>query len=200
MTARGRDYNRQDSKRHRSKSKAFLEALEGGHFRDALGTLKPGSNPSSNDHYRHRQNGDDYYSYDESPYDERSHHRHSRYDDYPSDEEYLYEETKPSRRHRSTHTHRRDYDRKGRQQHLKRASSGPDLKQAAGAAVAAGLVEAWRARYDRDRTVRVATAAIGAAATDAFIAKDGDRKTKRHVVESVIAGLAENRVLNGARR
>jgi hypothetical protein len=69
--------------------------------------------------------------------------------------------------------------------------------------VTAGLVEAWRSRHDADRTVRVATAALGAAATDTALAANAgqhDHKEKRHIVESALAGLVENRLINGPRR
>ncbi|KAI6087334.1 hypothetical protein F4821DRAFT_236237 [Hypoxylon rubiginosum] len=199
MSSRGREYDRRSSTRPRSKSGAFLDALGSGNVRDAIGALKPGSDPNSGDRHHRRSRGDDDYYYDERP-----RHRHSRYDDYPSGEDdYYYEETRPRRRHRSTHTsdHHHGRDGRGRDRPSRRSiSTGPNFKQAAEAAVAAGVVEAWRSRRDGDRTARVATAAIGAAATDALLNRDGDRKGKKHVLESVIAGLAENRVVNGSRR
>ncbi|KAI1396183.1 hypothetical protein F4819DRAFT_145702 [Hypoxylon fuscum] len=188
MSSRGRDYDRHSSTRHRSRSGAFLDALGEGHFGDALGALKPGSTPTSGDYHRPRRD------MIEKP------RRRSHYDDYLSDDDYYYEDTRPHRRQRSTHTDRRGSDRKGRDKTLKRASTGPNLRQAAEAAIAAGAVEAWRSRNDRDRTTRVATAAIGAAATDALLGRDSRRTTKRHLIESVVAGLAENRVVNGSRR
>ncbi|RYC66167.1 hypothetical protein CHU98_g15 [Xylaria longipes] len=63
-----------------------------------------------------------------------------------------------------------------------------------------GVVEAFRSRHDPNRTMRVATAAIGAAATDSALGGGNAHKEKRHVVESVLAGLVENRVINGPRR
>lgn len=47
---------------------------------------------------------------------------------------------------------------------------------------------------------RVATAALGAAAVDAFVAKDPDKHGKRKTVESTIGGLLLNRMVNGPRR
>ncbi|XXG96820.1 hypothetical protein Hte_003111 [Hypoxylon texense] len=212
MSSRGREYDRHSSTRTRSRSGAFLEALGGGRVREAIGALKPGSDASSGDRHRHRRShhhdDDDYYYY----YDEKPLRRHSHYDEYLTDDddggggEYYYEETRPRHRHRSSHAEQRrshhDHDKRARSRPSRRsASTGPNLRQAAEAAVAAGVVEAWRSRRDRDRTARVATAAIGAAATDALMHRDdGDRTKKRHVVESVIAGLAENRVVNGSRR
>ncbi|KAI1762239.1 hypothetical protein GGR53DRAFT_532800 [Hypoxylon sp. FL1150] len=197
MSSRGREYDRRSGTRTRSRSGAFLDALGSGHVGDAIGALKPGSDPNSGDRHHRRSRNDDYHYYGDNP----RRHRSSRYDDYPSgDDGYYYEEMRPRRRHRSTHTsdHHHGRDRKGRDR--RSVSTGPNLKQAAEAAVAAGVVEAWRSRRDADRTARVATAAIGAAATDALINADGERKDKKHVIESVIAGLAENRVVNGSRR
>ncbi|KAH9987488.1 hypothetical protein F4779DRAFT_611386 [Xylariaceae sp. FL0662B] len=194
MSSRGRDYDRHNSKRYRSRSGAFLEALEDGHLGDALGAVKPGFNPNAGDHHhRHRSSDKKYYHADGRP-----RHQHRNHDD----DKYYRKETRPHQRHRSTHTDLPDYDRRGhRERQLSRSNSGPDLRQAAEAAAVAGLIEAWRARDDRDQTARAATAAIGAGATDALIGrKDGDGKTKRHMVESVAAGLAENRALNGSRR
>ncbi|KAI0181150.1 hypothetical protein GGR52DRAFT_21144 [Hypoxylon sp. FL1284] len=212
MSSRGRDYDRQDATRHRSRSRAFIEALGHSNVRDAIGAFKPGSDPGH--HHSHqrsrRHHDDDYYDdyYDDSPPPRHRGRHDRRYDDaYPSDEEDDYyherEARRPRRprRHRSTHHgDRRDRDRRPSSKRRRAASMGPNLRQAAAAAAAAGIVEAWRSRRDADRMARVATAAIGAAATDAFIGVDDDRKHKRHAFESVLAGLAENRILNGHRQ
>ncbi|KAI3322426.1 hypothetical protein HD806DRAFT_124384 [Xylariaceae sp. AK1471] len=202
MSSRGRNYDHTSTQRSRSRTGAFLGALEGGHVH-ALGTLKPSSQVPS-DHRHHSSRAYDYY--DEAP-PRRS---HGRYDD-----AYYYDSSRPQRRHRSAHHD--DDQRRHHSHHNGRASSshgrrglgsgsgsssgsGPDLRQAAGAAVTAGVVEAWRSRHDADRTIRVATAAIGAAATDSALGRrGGDRREKRHVVESALAGLVENRVINGSR-
>ncbi|KAI1133397.1 hypothetical protein F5Y10DRAFT_287779 [Nemania abortiva] len=193
--------------RSRSRADAFLDALEGGHVREAVGTLKPSRSSDGHRHRRHHSGR----GYD---YNDEAVVRHSRYDNYyPQEDGYYYESNTRPRRHRSVQSDRHYDDRRGRSGHHghghghshshRRASSshgGPDLKQAAGAAVAAGVVEAWRSRHDPNRTVRVATAAIGAAATDSALGGPRDHKEKRHVVESALAGLAENRVINGPRR
>lgn len=72
-------------------------------------------------------------------------------------------------------------------------------QQAATAALLSGAVEAWRSRKEPGKGQRIATAALGAAGIDAFLDKDPHEKTKRHVIESVIGGLAANRLANGPR-
>ncbi|KAF2973414.1 hypothetical protein GQX73_g169 [Xylaria multiplex] len=192
MSSRSREYDRP-----RSRADNFMDALESGRVREALGELKPSR--SSNGHRQRHHGAREYDYYDEGPT------RRGRYDVYyPGEAGYYYESSPRPRRHRSAHSERHHDDRRRHHGHgHKRASSshgGPDLKQAAGAAVAAGVVEAWRSRHDADRAMRVATAALGAAATDSALAARHDHKEKRHVVESALAGLVENRVINGPRR
>ncbi|GAW18515.1 hypothetical protein ANO14919_079910 [Xylariales sp. No.14919] len=195
MSSRGHEYDRP-----RSRADKFLDALESGRVRDALGGSKPSR--SSHGHRQRHHNTREYDYYDEGP------PRRSRYDVYyPQEDMYYYDSSPRPRRHRSAHSERYYDDRRGHHGHShgrhKRASSshgGPDFKQAAGAAVAAGVVEAWRSRHDADRAMRVATAAVGAAATDSALGGRHDHKEKRHVVESALAGLVENRVINGPRR
>ena len=76
--------------------------------------------------------------------------------------------------------------------------------QAAKAAVLAGGTEAWRMRkepggWGGPKGRRVLTAAVGAAGVNGIIDKDPDKKSTRHTIESVIGGLASNRILNGSR-
>ena len=78
------------------------------------------------------------------------------------------------------------------------------MKQALGAAVAAGAVEAFRARHEPGgwtgpKGERVLTAALAAAGVDGAIDRDPDKHPKRHVVEATLAGLAANRVIHGPR-
>lgn len=76
-------------------------------------------------------------------------------------------------------------------------------QQAAKAAVITGVIEAVRSRNEpggwQGKGTRVATAALGAAGIDGLLDRDPDRKSKRHIVESVIGGLAVNHVASGAR-
>ncbi|KAI5369798.1 hypothetical protein Slin14017_G006770 [Septoria linicola] len=74
--------------------------------------------------------------------------------------------------------------------------------QAAQAALVAGAVEAFRSRkepgpWTGDKGRRIATAALGAGGIDGLIDRDPDKKSKRHLAEAVIGGLAANRLANG---
>lgn len=78
------------------------------------------------------------------------------------------------------------------------------VMQAVKAALAAGAAEAVRARkepggWSGDKGKRIITAAIGAAGVDGLIDRDPDKHSKRHIVESALAGLATNRIVNGPR-
>lgn len=77
-------------------------------------------------------------------------------------------------------------------------------QQAAKAAVVTGVIEAVRSRKEPGgwtgaKGQRVATAALGAAGVDGLLDRDPDKHSKRHIIESVVGGLAANRLANGAR-
>lgn len=77
--------------------------------------------------------------------------------------------------------------------------------QAAQAALVAGAVEAFRARkipgpWTGEKGKRIATAALGAGGIDGLVSgKNPEDKSKRHLAEAVIGGLAINRAANGSR-
>lgn len=78
------------------------------------------------------------------------------------------------------------------------------MAQAARAAVIAGAVEAFRMRkepgeWKGDKGKRILTSAITAAGTDGIVDKDPNKHGTRHVIESTLAGLATNRLVNGSR-
>ncbi|CAD6446678.1 f6aff818-4fb8-45e5-934a-b42e2cfd37da-CDS [Sclerotinia trifoliorum] len=78
-------------------------------------------------------------------------------------------------------------------------------QQAAKAALLAGAAEAFRVRnepgaWGGEKGKRILTAAIGAGGIDAAIDKDGDKKSKRHILEAVVGGLVGNRAINGSRK
>jgi hypothetical protein len=67
-----------------------------------------------------------------------------------------------------------------------------------------GAAEAWRSRNEPGGLTgtkgrRIATAALSAAGIDAFLDKDPNKKSKLHIAESVVGGLATNRLANGPR-
>ena len=76
--------------------------------------------------------------------------------------------------------------------------------QAAQAALITGAIEAFRSRkepgpWTGEKGKRIATAAIGAGGIDGLLDRNPNEKTKRHLAEAVIGGLAANRLANGPR-
>jgi hypothetical protein len=86
----------------------------------------------------------------------------------------------------------------------KKGKSERQWAQAAQAALIAGAVEAFVSRkepgpWTGDKGRRIATAAIGAGGIDKFLDRDPNEKTKRHLAEAVVGGVAASRLANGAR-
>ncbi|KAH8693201.1 hypothetical protein BGW36DRAFT_302515 [Talaromyces proteolyticus] len=109
-----------------------------------------------------------------------------------------YEDRGRSRRYRS-YSDSRSRSRGGR-----RAKSEARVAQAVKAALAAGAAEAFRARKDPgpwtgDKGKRILTAAITAGGVDGLIDRDPNKHGGRHVVESILAGMATNHLVNGRR-
>jgi hypothetical protein len=78
------------------------------------------------------------------------------------------------------------------------------FQQAAKAALLAGATEAFRVRNEPGgwggaKGKRILTAAIGAGGIDAAADRDPEHKSKRHILEAVVGGLAGNRLINGSR-
>ena len=78
------------------------------------------------------------------------------------------------------------------------------FQQAAKAALLAGATEAFRVRKEPGgwggaKGKRILTAAIGAGSIDAATDRDPEHKSKRHILEAVVGGLAGNRLINGSR-
>ncbi|KAH6678414.1 hypothetical protein B0J14DRAFT_473464 [Halenospora varia] len=101
-----------------------------------------------------------------------------------------------SKSHRSTRS--RSHTRKGEPE------GAAKFQQAAKAALLAGATEAFRVRnepggWGGDKGKRILTAAIGAGGIDAAADRDPDKKSKRHILEAVVGGLAGNRLINGSR-
>ncbi|RLL94648.1 hypothetical protein CFD26_101593 [Aspergillus turcosus] len=94
-------------------------------------------------------------------------------------------------RSRSRSRHRRD-------------KSEQRMAQAVRAALTAGAVEAFRVRkepgeWTGEKGKRILTAAITAAGTDGLVDRDPNKHSKRHIIESTLAGLAANHFVNGSR-
>ncbi|KAF9892566.1 hypothetical protein FE257_001675 [Aspergillus nanangensis] len=86
----------------------------------------------------------------------------------------------------------------------RRDKSEARIAQAVKAAVTAGAVEAFRLRKDPgdwkgEKGKRILTAALTAGGTDGLVDRDPSKHSKRHLVESTLAGLAANHFVNGPR-
>jgi len=93
-------------------------------------------------------------------------------------------------------------DRSGSRGRGKGYDSKEKWQQAAKAAVLAGAAEAFQARnvpgkWTGEKGQRIATAALAAAGIDGFLDRNPNEKSKRHILESVVGGLAANRLANG---
>jgi hypothetical protein len=85
-----------------------------------------------------------------------------------------------------------------------RAKSEGRMAQAMKAALAAGAAEAFRVRknpgpWTGDKGKRVLTAAVSAGGVDGLIDSDPNKHGGRHVLESILAGMATNHFVNGSR-
>lgn len=141
------------------------------------------------------------------------HHRSSRYDDGASNSRELDRGRSRGRpRHHRTHSNSRSRSRghggggggSSKKHHSRRSKSENKLTQAAQAALAAGAIEAFRVRKEPgewagDKGKRILTAAVTAGGTDGLVDRDPHKHEKRHIVESTLAGLAANHVVNGSR-
>ncbi|EEA20589.1 conserved hypothetical protein [Talaromyces marneffei ATCC 18224] len=114
-----------------------------------------------------------------------------------------------------SHDHDRDSDR-GRSRKYRsysdsrsrsrghRAKSEARIAQAMKAALAAGAAEAFRVRsmpgpWTGEKGRRVLTAAVSAGGVDGLIDRDPNKHGGRHVLESILAGMATNHLVNGGR-
>ncbi|ETS77108.1 hypothetical protein PFICI_10982 [Pestalotiopsis fici W106-1] len=216
-------------RRSLSRRDTFLDNLERGRVKDAIGAFLPGSRSKSRQrrashHYDDRRRRGHYDDYD----DDEDHY-------YSSDDDDYYREKRPSHRHRSSrrrddvvdYYYEEDVDeipqQRGRgrgrsvysepprgyyhsrsrdRSHYRggRSASRSNWRQATEAAVGAGLIEGWRSRHDGARLGRIATAAAGAAGTAMLVGREDDRKNKRHVTEATLGGLLFDRVVNGRRK
>ncbi|KAE8348288.1 hypothetical protein BDV28DRAFT_164671 [Aspergillus coremiiformis] len=86
----------------------------------------------------------------------------------------------------------------------RRERSEQRIAQAMKAALTAGAVEAFRVRnepgeWTGEKGKRILTAALTAGGTDGLVDRDPNKHSKRHIIESTLAGLAANRLVNGPR-
>ncbi|CAK7275045.1 hypothetical protein SEPCBS119000_006481 [Sporothrix epigloea] len=167
--------------------------------------------------------------YDDDYYD-NSHYDNSRYSrgrgDYHGPDDDLDRRYPPAatRHRRSRHSHaqpehRRSHSSYSRPSESARSTStaaasrrssstSRELQHVVKSAITAGAVEAIRLRKtpgswtSGHKVGRVATAAIGAAVADTAAESNNDssKHTRRHVVESAVAGLLTDRLVNGSRK
>ncbi|KAE8394332.1 hypothetical protein BDV23DRAFT_147737 [Aspergillus alliaceus] len=103
--------------------------------------------------------------------------------------------------------HRRSYSYSPsptRSKSRRRERSEQRIAQAMKAALTAGAVEAFRVRkepgeWTGDKGKRILTAALTAGGTDGLVDRDPNKHSKRHIIESTLAGLAANHFVNGPR-
>ncbi|OJD20123.1 hypothetical protein ACJ73_08545 [Blastomyces percursus] len=108
-----------------------------------------------------------------------------------------------SRSHRRRRRHSRSRSR-SRTRSRDRDDKQKELTRTLKAVLTAGAAEAYRARkepggWTGEKGKRVLTAAIGAGGVNKLIDGPSDKHSKRHLIESTLAGLATNRVVNGPR-
>jgi hypothetical protein len=107
-----------------------------------------------------------------------------------------------SRRRRDSDPYGRDSYDDGYSVRSRSRDNRKKLQQAAASAAIAGLGAAFQARnapggWKGEKGRAVATAALTAAAVDAFLDRDPDHKSKRHIMESAIGGLVTSHLATG---
>ncbi|EEH07982.1 conserved hypothetical protein [Histoplasma capsulatum G186AR] len=111
-----------------------------------------------------------------------------------------YDPSRSRRRRRQRHSSRS----RSRSRSRNRDDKQTELARTLRAALTAGAAEAFRARkepgsWTGEKGKRVLTAAIGAGGANKLIDGHSDKHSKRHLIETTLAGLATNRVVNGPR-
>lgn len=107
-------------------------------------------------------------------------------------------------RHRSRRSRSYSSSPDDRRRGHSRARSQDRIVQAGKAALTAAAAEAFRARkepggWTGEKGKRIITAALASGGADTLLDKNGNKHGTRHVIESAVAGLATNRLVNGPR-
>lgn len=109
------------------------------------------------------------------------------------------------RGHGSSRSRSRSRSRSGSRSRGHRSGSRNEIARSLTAALTAGAAEAYRARkepggWNGDKGKRILTAALGAGGVGGMLEHSGnDKHNKRHLIESTLAGLAANHLVNGPR-
>ncbi|KAJ4385682.1 hypothetical protein N0V93_010111 [Gnomoniopsis smithogilvyi] len=145
-------------------------------------------------------------SYDDISYKrDASRSRRSRYhDDYSDDSDYDSPPPRRSRRAKSEGRYPRHRSRSLSRDSFDEQLSREKRDQAIKSALTAGAVEAFRQRnrpgeWLGEKGLRVATAAMSAAAIDSAVDKNPRRKGKRNVIGSTLGGLVVDKLASGIR-
>ncbi|KAJ4424027.1 hypothetical protein N0V82_001274 [Gnomoniopsis sp. IMI 355080] len=146
-------------------------------------------------------------SYDDIYDRDESRPRRSRYrDDYSdySDDDGSIPPRRARRRAKSEGRHRRHRSRSLSRGSFDEQMSREKRDQAIKSALTAGAVEAFRQRnrpgeWLGEKGLRVATAAMSAAAIDSAVDKNPRRKGKRNLIGSTLGGLVVDKLANGIR-
>ncbi|KUI61718.1 hypothetical protein VP1G_08883 [Cytospora mali] len=140
--------------------------------------------------------------YDRRP--RRSRHRddYDDYDSYGSDSDFA--SPPPRRRRARSEGGRRAVSRRRDDREYEEEMTRQKRDQAVKSALTAGAVEAIRQRnrpgeWMGERGLRVATAALSAAAIDTSLDKNPRKKGKRNIIKSTIGGLVVDKLANGMR-
>lgn len=155
----------------------------------ALGLGKAASKLRS----RSRDHSPDDYRHSDRDYNYRGHRRHDDRESGSRRKSDHHRKNQPSRSHNDSRT---------------REDSSKELRNSLTAALTAGAAEAYRARKDPggwngDKGKRILTAAVNAGGVETLLDRHGsssDKHSKRHLIESTLAGLAANHVVNGSRQ
>ncbi|PKX94348.1 uncharacterized protein P174DRAFT_460425 [Aspergillus novofumigatus IBT 16806] len=189
-----------------------LNGRRGGYYEDSEYLYRPHHERRS----RHEGDRHDRHKYSRSPSSSRSPHRRRRksFSEQALGALGLGAAASSTSRHRD-HSRGRSHGHHGRphsyspsrsrsRDRHRRDKSEQRMAQAARAALTAAAVEAFRVRkepgeWTGDKGKRVLTAAVTAAGTDGLVDRDPNKHSKRHIIESTLAGLAANHFVNGPR-
>ncbi|KAK2742569.1 hypothetical protein FQN57_005195 [Myotisia sp. PD_48] len=182
-----------NNRKRKSLGEQALKALGLGEVVESLGLKQHRSRSRSRSRSNNRDRRERHYHRD-GVYDSKGYYRRR-----PGSDDHL------SRPNRGRHQYGSDSESTSSSRASSRYRSPKDLRHTLTAAVTAGVAEAYRARkepggWTGEKGKRILTAAVGAGGADKLIEAHGSGKhSTRHIIESTLAGLATNHMLNGPR-